>query len=129
MPKPRARDLVNTADKKPKTRTPSFAPVTTDQISPDLDTVDHDGFDDTALGTQELAVLRVLHESIGRVVSRRELARRVGLADRNERRCDSLLVGLRRVLGPHAITTVRSRGWMLEPDAGTLVSSLLMRND
>jgi DNA-binding response OmpR family regulator len=107
--------------------------VTTEQISPDIDTVTHDGPEystsDGVLGSQELAVLRVLHESIGRVVSRRELARRVGLADRNERRCDSLLVGLRRVLGPHAITTVRSRGWMLEPHAGTLVSSLLMRHD
>jgi DNA-binding response OmpR family regulator len=103
--------------------------VTTDQISPGLDAVAHDGGDGAVLGAQELAVLRVLHESIGRVVSRRELARRVGLADRNERRCDSLLVGLRRVVGPHAITTVRSRGWMLEPDAASLVNSLLMRHD
>ena len=52
------------------------------------------------LGTQERAVLFALAESAGKVVSRRELARRVGIADLSERRCDSLLVGVRRVLGP-----------------------------
>ena len=84
---------------------------------------------DIALGNQELAVLRVLHDSCGRVVSRRELARRVGLADRNSRRCDSLLVGLRRVLGPDSITTVRSRGWMLEREAAPMAQTLLTRPD
>ncbi len=67
------------------------------------------------LGPQERAVLFALAECGGRVVSRRELARRVGITDLSERRCDSLLVGVRRLLGPGAIRTVRSRGWMLEP--------------
>ena len=69
------------------------------------------------LGPQQRAVLFVLAESAGRVISRRELARRVGITDRSDRRCDSLLVGVRRALGPDAIRTVRSRGWMLDPDA------------
>src|SRR3954453_21419050 len=66
------------------------------------------------LGTQERAVLSALVESAGKVVSRRELARRIGLADQSARRCDSLLVGVRRVLPDGAIRTVRSRGWMLD---------------
>lgn len=77
------------------------------------------------LGTQERAVLFVLAESAGKVVSRRELARRVGIAELSERRCDSLLVGVRRVLGPEAIVTVRSRGWMLQPAAFDAVRALL----
>jgi hypothetical protein len=64
---------------------------------------------------------------MGKVVSRRELARRVGLADHSARRCDSLLVGVRRVLPPGAIRTVRSRGWMLEPAAFPLGATLFER--
>ena len=67
-----------------------------------------------SLGQQELAVLQALIDCSGRVVGRRELARRAGIADLNERRCDSLLVSVRRVLGAEAIRTVRGRGWMLE---------------
>jgi DNA-binding response OmpR family regulator len=77
------------------------------------------------LGTQERAVLFVLAESAGKVVSRRELARRVGIADLSERRCDSLLVGVRRVLGHDAIRTVRSRGWMLELHALPATAALV----
>ncbi len=69
-----------------------------------------------ALGQQELAVLQVLIDCRGRVVSRRELARRAGIADLNERRCDSLLVAVRKALGTGSIRTVRGRGWMLEAD-------------
>jgi hypothetical protein len=37
----------------------------------------------------------------------------VGIADLSERRCDSLIVGVRRALGASRVRTVRRRGWML----------------
>jgi DNA-binding response OmpR family regulator len=79
----------------------------------------------TSLGVQERAVLAVLLANTGRVVSRRELSRQAGLADLSERRCDSILVGLRRRLGPEAITTVRSRGWMLEEQSAATARELM----
>jgi len=69
------------------------------------------------LGEQEQSVLNVLLANRGRVISRRELARRAGLANLSERRCDSLLVAIRRALGPQSVVTVRSRGWMLSEEA------------
>ncbi len=62
-------------------------------------------------------MLAVLVEHHRRVVGRRELSRAAGLADLSDRRCDSVLVGVRRLLGPDSIVTVRSRGWMLAEDA------------
>jgi DNA-binding response OmpR family regulator len=78
-----------------------------------------------SLGAQERAVLSVLLANTGRVVSRRELSRQAGLAELSERRCDSILVGLRRRLGPDAIRTVRSRGWMLDEQTATRARQLL----
>jgi len=87
-------------------------------FSPALVTPNSDASDPLGhLGAQERAVLFALAERAGKVVSRRELARQVGIAELSERRCDSLLVGVRRVLGPDAIVTVRSRGWMLQLEA------------
>jgi len=77
------------------------------------------------LGEQEQTVLNVLLANRGRVISRRELARRAGLADLSERRCDSLLVAVRRALGPKSVVTVRSRGWMLSDDALDAASALV----
>jgi DNA-binding response OmpR family regulator len=82
----------------------------------------------TPLAPNELAVLRVLIETHQRVVSRRELARRAGLSDQSERRCDALLVGLRRCLGADAIRTVRNRGWMLEVHTLDAARALLDEN-
>jgi DNA-binding winged helix-turn-helix (wHTH) protein len=64
---------------------------------------------------QEHAVLSILLDNAGRVVGRREIARNAGLAELSERRCDSLLVQVRRQLGADSIITVRRRGWMLAP--------------
>jgi len=77
------------------------------------------------LGSQERAVLAVLVANRNRVIGRRELARQAGLVDLSERRCDSVLVGLRRVLGHDAIVTVRSRGWMLAAAAADAATDLL----
>lgn len=57
----------------------------------------------------------VLASNAGRVLSRAELARRAGLADLSSRRCDSLIVGIRRAIGAERVVTVRRRGWMLVP--------------
>lgn len=76
------------------------------------------------LGEQEQSVLNVLLANRGRVIGRRELARRAGLATLSERRCDSLLVAIRRALGPAALVTVRSRGWMLSDQAIATASAL-----
>jgi DNA-binding response OmpR family regulator len=70
-------------------------------------------------------VLAVLVAERTRVISRRELARRSGLADLSERRCDSILVAIRRFLGADTIITVRSRGWRLSPDAARSAEALL----
>jgi DNA-binding response OmpR family regulator len=78
------------------------------------------------LGEQEQSVLRVLVETRGRVISRRELARRAGLAELSERRCDSVLVSIRKALGADSLVTVRSRGWMLSDtvvDVATAITS------
>ncbi|MBU6316228.1 MAG: helix-turn-helix domain-containing protein [Acidobacteria bacterium] len=74
---------------------------------------------------QEHAVLRVLFDHQHRVVGRLELARAAGLAGLSERRCDSVLVGVRRLLGPQSIITVRSRGWRLAPEAVATAAKVL----
>lgn len=58
-------------------------------------------------------MFQVLSDNAGRVVSRTELVRSAGLTDLNERRCESLLVGVRRRIGDGRVINVRRRGWML----------------
>ena len=70
-------------------------------------------------------MLAVLLANRQRVIGRRELARLAGLAELNQRRCDSVLVGVRRQLGANSIVTVRSRGWMLAEDAVPAAEALL----
>jgi DNA-binding response OmpR family regulator len=65
------------------------------------------------LTAQERAVFEALSDSAGRVLSRNEIARRAGLSELSDRRCDSLIVGIRRAIGPDRVRTVRRRGWML----------------
>ncbi len=60
-------------------------------------------------------MLSVLVANHHRVVSRGELSKLAGLDGLSERRCDSVLVQIRRYLGSAAVTTVRGRGWRLDP--------------
>ena len=61
-------------------------------------------------------MLVALVESRGRVVDRQQLRRDAGLDQLSARRCEAVLVGIRRALGPEAVVTVRRRGWRLHPD-------------
>lgn len=78
------------------------------------------------LSDKERAVLRVLVDRAGKVTDRASLNRLAGLSG-TPRRCETVLVTLRRALGDHAIVTVRRRGWMLEestlPDARRLLDT------
>ena len=58
-------------------------------------------------------MLAVLVANQHRVISRGELARLAGLDGLSERRCDSVLVQIRRYLGRDSVSTVRGRGWRL----------------
>ena len=60
-------------------------------------------------------MLAVLVDNSHRVVSRGELSRLAGLEGLSERRCDSVLVQIRRHLGPDALTTVRGPGLATGP--------------
>jgi DNA-binding winged helix-turn-helix (wHTH) protein len=68
-------------------------------------------YDVLDLSAQGVALLDAFAHAGDRVIGRQELRRRMGLVERDLRRCDSLLVQLRRALGPDAIVTVRGRGW------------------
>ena len=65
------------------------------------------------LSAAEFNVLQALVDARGRVVPRAELARLAGLAAASPRRCDGLLVGVRRAVGGEVVRNVRGRGWML----------------
>ena len=70
------------------------------------------------LTAQERAVYDVLAEHAGKVMSRSDIARAAGISNLNVRRCDSLIVGIRRCVGADRIVTVRRRGWMMVPAVG-----------
>lgn len=65
------------------------------------------------LTPQERAVFIVLAAEPNRVMTRLEIARAAGISDLNQRRCDSLIVGIRRVVGADRLITVRRRGYLL----------------
>jgi len=79
------------------------------------------------IGPRERAVLAVLLRRPGRVVDREQLRHEAGLDDLSPRRCDALLVSIRRALGPNSIVTVRRRGWMLAEEATPLAADLESR--
>ena len=68
----------------------------------------------TELSEREMAVLRALQK--GAVVSRADLIRDADLGDLSARRCESLIMALRRILGNEAIVNLRRRGWRLAAD-------------
>ena len=70
-------------------------------------------------------MLAVLVEQQGRVIDRDRLKRDAGLDDLHDRRCESVLVGVRKALGDDAIVTVRRRGWRLSPEALALAMALV----
>lgn len=77
-----------------------------------------------ALSDKDLAVLRVLFERQGKVTDRASLNKLAGLTG-TPRRCETILVTLRKALGNEAIVTIRRRGWMLSSSALPIVSQLL----
>ena len=79
------------------------------------------------LSETDLAILRVLLDARGRVVSRDSLLRLAGLINVSARRADSSLVVLRKVLGADSVITVRRRGWMLSDEAHKAAENLLSR--
>lgn len=89
-----------------------------------VDGVARQGHRVLGLSAQEVAVLSTFAAAGNRVVGRTELQRRTGLAGRGPRRCDSLIVGLRRALGPGSIVTVRGRGWRCLADVVAIVGDL-----
>ena len=77
------------------------------------------------LGPREKAVLAVLVEHRGRVIDRTKLRHDAGLDDLSPRRCESVLVAVRRALGPDAVVTVRRRGWRLNPEAAATAVAII----
>jgi DNA-binding response OmpR family regulator len=93
----------------------SLRSVPVERVRPRLRfSVDRISLDDAPLDLSpaEQAVLRAL--STRKVLSRTELAQAAHLEGRSSRRCDAILVVLRRQLPPGAIRNVRARGWILD---------------
>jgi len=77
-----------------------------------------------ALSEVDLAVLRVLVHRAGRITSREDLNKLAGLSG-SQRRCEAVLVNLRRALGDGAIVTIRRRGWMLDNSVAAMAVTLI----
>jgi DNA-binding winged helix-turn-helix (wHTH) protein len=78
----------------------------------------------SALSESDLAVLRVLVDRAGRITSREDLNKLAGLSG-SQRRCEAVLVNLRRALGDGAIVTIRRRGWMLDNSVAAIAVTLI----
>jgi DNA-binding winged helix-turn-helix (wHTH) protein len=72
----------------------------------------------------DLAVLRVLVDRSGKITSRDDLNKLAGL-NGSQRRCEAVLVNLRKALGDGAIVTIRRRGWMLDNSAASRAAALM----
>ena len=79
------------------------------------------------LSETDMAILRVLSDSKGKIVSRESILRLAGLDNVSARRADASLVVLRKVLGADSVVTVRRRGWMLSDAAHKAAEKLLSR--
>lgn len=66
------------------------------------------------LSPSQIEMLAILMANQGRVTSREELSRAVGL--RRGRSVDVMLCSLRKELGPGFIRNVRNRGWIVDPE-------------
>jgi DNA-binding response OmpR family regulator len=80
---------------------------------------------DRPLGSRERAVLDVLMRHRGNVVDRSTLRHEAGLDQLSARRCESVLVGVRRLLGAGELVTVRQRGWRLTAGGLALAAGLV----
>jgi DNA-binding winged helix-turn-helix (wHTH) protein len=81
-------------------------------------------FSDGALSETDLAVLRVLVDRSGKITSRDDLNKLAGLSG-SQRRCEAVLVNLRKALGDGAIVTIRRRGWMLDNSVAAMAVALI----
>ncbi|MEX2587789.1 MAG: winged helix-turn-helix domain-containing protein [Actinomycetota bacterium] len=70
-----------------------------------------------ALSPSQIEMLAILLTNHGRVTSREELSRAVGL--RRGRSVDVMLCSLRKELGRDFVRNVRNRGWIVDPDVLT----------
>jgi DNA-binding winged helix-turn-helix (wHTH) protein len=77
-----------------------------------------------ALSEADLAVLRVLVDRSGKITSRDDLNKLAGL-NGSQRRCEAVLVNLRKALGDGAIVTIRRRGWMLDNSVAAAAIALI----
>jgi len=77
-----------------------------------------------ALSEADLAVLRVLVDRSGKITSRDDLNKLAGL-NGSQRRCEAVLVNLRKALGDGAIVTIRRRGWMLDNSVAAVAIALI----
>jgi DNA-binding winged helix-turn-helix (wHTH) protein len=78
----------------------------------------------SALSEADLAVLRVLVERSGKITSRDDLNKLAGLSG-SQRRCEAVLVNLRKTFGEGAIVTIRRRGWMLDNSVAAVAIALI----
>ena len=77
-----------------------------------------------SLSEADISVLRVLVSRAGKVTSRDDLNKLAGLSG-SQRRCEAVLVTLRKALGEGAIVTIRRRGWMLDDSSVTDAIALI----